>query len=442
MLRKSLIISMAIMPMILAGCSAIPFSDRFGKGKAEKQAKEDAAALAEKPEVPAQKLLDAGIRNINVGDHKKAQKAFSELGKQHPFSKEAERSLVLSAFSHFSEEEYDKTVSKAERFIQLYPGSKDAPYMQYLIGESHFKQISSVLLDQEETRKGLRAYGNLVRLYPESKYVEDSKTKIIFMNDQLAGKEMQIGRYYQEKNQHLAAVNRFRGVAENFQTTRHIEESLYRLTESYLALGIVNEAQTAGALLGYNYPDSDWYKDAYILLTGNKLEPRFSPRSGLGKILPFGGKKKKNKEKNIPVASAPSASSNGPISGTIGSSEPVVQQSVSTTGGVVELESPADAAQSTATNAANTTSSAVTSAGSDAVQSATSSANSAASNATQSASATSQLPQVADQTPQVASATSGSLGIVEADSLQAQTEAAKPKKRGVSRFIPFVGKKD
>lgn len=399
MLRKPLIITLAITPMVLAGCSSIPFSDRFGKGKEEKEAKADAAALAAKPEIPAKKLLDAGVRNINTGDHKKAQKAFAELGKQHPFSKEAERSLVLSAFSHYSEGEYDKTVSTAARFIQLYPGSNDAPYMQYLIGESHFKQVSSILLDQEDTRKGLRAFSNLVRLYPESKYAEDSKTKIIFMNDQLAGKEMQVGRYYQEKSQHLAAVNRFRGVAENFQKTRHIEEALYRLTESYLALGIVNEAQTAGALLGYNYPDSVWYKDAYALLTGKKLEPRFSPRSGLSKILPFNRKKKKD---TVPVAAAPQIPDNQPVSNAIGASLPVLQEPV--TQQPITLEQAA------------TTSSPITAP----------------------ATAEADIPDLAAasvQAPQPA-------GIVEADSLQAETEVASAKKRGLSRFIPFVGKKD
>ncbi|MEP1444398.1 MAG: outer membrane protein assembly factor BamD, partial [Hyphomicrobiales bacterium] len=378
MLRKSLIVTLAITPMVLAGCSAIPFGDRFGKGKAEKEAAADAAALASKPDVAPQKLLNAGVRNINTGNHKNAQKAFAELGKQHPFSKQAERSLVLSAFSHYSEGEYDKTVSTAERYIQLYPGSNDAPYMQYLIGESHFKQVSSILLDQEDTRKGLRAYTNLVRLYPESKYAEDSKTKIIFMKDQLAGKEMQIGRFYQEKNQHLAAVNRFRGVAENFQQTRHIEESLFRLTESYLALGIVNEAQTAGALLGYNYPDSDWYKSAYSLLTGKKLEPRFSSSSRLRKILPFGGKK----DKDIPVAVAPSAPSTQPITNAVNVSSPIEQQQLSTVGTpaavTIEEDVPALAAAS--------------------------------------------LDPVA------------STGIVEADSLQASTEVASAKKRGLSRF--------
>ena len=413
MLRKSLIVTLAITPMVLAGCSSIPFSDRFGKGKAAKETRADAAALVVKPEIPAQSLLNAGVRNINIGDHKRAQKAFAELSKQHPFSKEAERSLVLSAFSHYSEGEYDKTVSTAERFIKLYPGSNDAPYMQYLIGESHFKQVSSILLDQEDTRKGLRAYSNLVRLYPESKYVEDSKTKIIFMNDQLAGKEMQVGRYYQEKNQHLAGVNRFRGVAENFQKTRHIEEALYRLTESYLALGIVNEAQTAAALLGYNYPESEWYKEAYSLLRGRKLEPTFSPGSRLRKILPFVGKKK---EKPQPVAAAPSI--------------PIVQPVSTAVNGPVALE-----------QAASNTSNPITQ------EQATSSASNAVA-----ATAEENIPDLAAASVQpgkrvllgvrTVAPVQPASGIVEADSLQAATEVASTKKRGFKRFIPFVGKKD
>ena len=390
MLRKFLILSLTVSPVVLAGCSSLPFSDRFGKGKEADRKAADAAALISKPEVPAEKLLNAGIRNINVGQNKEAQQAFAELGKQHPFSKEAERSLVLSAFSHFSEGEYDKTVSKAERFIQLYPGSNDAPYMQYLVGESHFKQVSSILLDQEETRKGLRAYTNLVRLYPESKYVEDSKTKIIFMKDQLAGKEMQVGRYYQEKKQHLAAVNRFRLVAENFQQTRHIEESLYRLTESYLALGIVNEAQTAGALLGYNYPDSSWYKDAYALLTGRRLEPKFSPRSGLGKILPFRGRKKA--KQSVPVAAA--VPETQIVSPAVGASATILDAPAApTVGGAVEIASPSSDTQILPTPA--------------------------------------QHQQAG--------------GVLEADSLQASTEIASvepAKKRGFKRFIPFVGKKN
>lgn len=303
MLRKILISFLTVASIGLVGCSSLPFADRFKND--EKKKEEATAAIANAPEIPAVSLLNAGIRNVNIRDYKKAQKAFSEIGKQHPFSKEAQRSLVLSAYAHFTEGDYDKTVAKAQRYIQLYPGSTDAAYMQYLVGESYFKRINSVLLDQDDTSKGLRAYTNLVRLYPESKYIEDAKIKIVFMNDQLAGKEMQIGRYYQERRQHLAAVNRFRTVAESYQKTRHIEESLFRLTESYLSLGIVSEAQTAAALLGYNYPDSDWYKNAYTLLTGNNLQPKVNEKSSLTRFIPFVGGDDKPKVQQVALARRP-----------------------------------------------------------------------------------------------------------------------------------------
>lgn len=282
------LIGVVAMVALLSGCSSIPFADRFSKDK-DASSSSGVAEIEDIPEVPADKILNAGVRQLNVGDSKKAQKAFTEIEKQHPFSQEAQRALVLSAFSHFEEGEYDESVSKAQRYLQLYPGNRDSAYMQYLIGESYFNQVTAVTLDQSDTEKGLNAYRDLVRLYPDSKYVEDSKIKIVFMSDQLAGKEMQIGRYYQERSQHLASVNRFRTVVENFQRTRHIEEALYRLTESYLALGIVNEAQTAAGLLGYNYPDSEWYREAFNLLTGSNLKPQVNKSSSLTRFIPFVG---------------------------------------------------------------------------------------------------------------------------------------------------------
>ncbi|MEO1066855.1 MAG: outer membrane protein assembly factor BamD [Pseudomonadota bacterium] len=315
MTRKACIAAGAAAVLLLSGCSAIPFSDRFLKdvdGGADQASSTNGSLNIENlPEVPADKLLNAGIRNVNTNNHKKAQAAFDEIAKQHPFSREAQQSLVLSAFSHFEEGQYDDTVSKARRFLQLYPGSDEAAYMQYLIGESYYNQVSAVTLDQSDTEKGLRAYRDLLRLYPESKYSEDAKSKVVFMSDQLAGKEMQIGRYYQEKRQHLAAVNRFRAVAENYQRTRHVEEALYRLTESYLSLGVVNEAQTAGALLGHNYPDSDWYRDAYNLLTGSNLKPKVSRGSRLLRFVPFTGGEDDNPEpprQAVPVAQQPAIS--------------------------------------------------------------------------------------------------------------------------------------
>lgn len=298
MLRKFLISTLLAGPVLLSGCSAIPFADRFADNE-EKTSKKDQkqlAAIAARPEVPPNILLDKGVRSINAGNNKEAQKAFNALNTQHPFSSEAQRAIVLSAYTHFTDKQYDQTIAKAQQFIQLYPGSQDAAYMHYLIGESYLKQVNAVILDQEDTRKGLQAYSDLIRLYPDSKYAADAKAKMLFMNDQLAGKEMQIGRYYQERRQHLAAINRFKTVADTYQTTRHIEEALYRLAESYLALGVVNDARSTVALMGYNYPDSEWYKDAYSLVTGEKARPGKAPSpSSLARLVPFvGGDKKKD----------------------------------------------------------------------------------------------------------------------------------------------------
>lgn len=301
MLRKLLVSTVLVSPLILAGCSVIPFADRFGdsdkrsSAKSNKLAgKEDKklAALSAKAELPPSTLLNSGIKNVNKGDAKAAQASFDQVNKLHPFSTEAQRSLVLSAYTHFASKQYEQTITKAQQFIQLYPGNKDAAYMQYLIGESYSSNVSSVVLDQGDTAKGLQAYRDLVRLYPESKYAGDAKRKMFFLADQLAGKEMQIGRYYQERRQHLAAVNRFRTVVDRHQTTRHVEEALYRLTESYLSLGLVNDAKSSTSILGHNYPDSQWYADAYGLTTGSRVASR---RQGVGSriagLVPFVGKK-------------------------------------------------------------------------------------------------------------------------------------------------------
>ena len=302
MLRKLFVSTVLISPLILAGCSVIPFADRFGdsdkrsSAKSNKIANQEAkklAALSAKAELPPSTLLNSGIKNVNKGDAKTAQEAFDQVNKLHPFSTEAQRSLVLSAYTHFASKQYEQTITKAQQFIQLYPGNKDAAYMQYLIGESYSSNVSSVVLDQGDTAKGLQAYRDLVRLYPESKYAGDAKRKMFFLADQLAGKEMQIGRYYQERSQHLAAINRFRTVVDRHQTTRHVEEALYRLSESYLSLGLVNDAKSATSILGHNYPDSKWYADAYALNTGSRVASRRQDiGSRIAGLVPFVGGKR------------------------------------------------------------------------------------------------------------------------------------------------------
>ena len=189
----------------------------------------------------------------------------------------------MQTYSQYPGGQYDDAIASANRYINLYPSSPDAPYATYLAAMSYYNQVPDISRDQERAEKALTLFVSLVEKYPNSEYVEDSKYKIQVTRDQLAGKEMSVGRFYLTRKNYTAAVNRFRDVVGKYQTTRHIEEALYRLTEAYLALGIVNEAQTAAAVLGHNYPDSQWYKDAYGLLQNGGLEPNEDNRSWISK---------------------------------------------------------------------------------------------------------------------------------------------------------------
>src|SRR2546421_5212022 len=179
----------------------------------------------------------------------------------------------MSAFAYYESGDYDDSVTAAKRYVTLHPGSSDAAYAQYLIGISYFDQIPDVTRDQTRTDRAVSALDEVVRKYPTTEYAIAAKKRIDIARDQLAGKEMQIGRYYMERHNYTGAINRFKVVVTQYQTTRHVEEALMRLTEAYMALGIVPEAQTAAAVLGHNFPDSPWYKDAYGLVRGGGLEP-------------------------------------------------------------------------------------------------------------------------------------------------------------------------
>ena len=232
---------------------------------------------------PADLLYNQGLANLDAGDRREARKKFEAVDKQHPYSELSRKSLLMLTFMSYRDGNYPDSVSTGKRYVSLYPGSKDAAYAQYLVGMSHFRQIPDVTRDQNTTAKAYTAMKVIVDRYPESEYSEDAKAKMRVAFDQIAGKEMLVGRYYQERREFLAAVNRFRKVVEQFQTTRHVEEALARLAESYLALGLVNEAQTATAVLGHNFPDSQWYKDSYELLRTGGLEPRENKNSWISK---------------------------------------------------------------------------------------------------------------------------------------------------------------
>jgi outer membrane protein assembly factor BamD len=228
---------------------------------------------------PADQLFNQGLANLNSGRATEAAKKFAAVDRQHPYSEYARRSIVLGAFANYRQGRYPEAISGAKRYVTLYPTDKDAAYAQYIIGLSYWRQIPDVTRDQADSRRTIAALQELVDRYPDSEYVDDAKTKMRFARDQIAGKEMQVGRYYLERKEYLAGINRFRLVVEQYSNTRHTEEALARLVEAYFALGLASEAQTAAAVLGTNYPDSDWYKDSYKLLQSGGLQPRENPGS-------------------------------------------------------------------------------------------------------------------------------------------------------------------
>jgi outer membrane protein assembly factor BamD len=233
---------------------------------------------------PAGTLYNEALGKLNAGKLGDATKAFDEVDRQHPYSEEARKAILMSAFASYRRGRYDDAVSSANRFLTLYPGSPDAPYAQYLVGSSYFHQIPDITRDQQATQRAMAALQEIVDRYPDSEYADDARKKLIVARDQLAGKEMQIGRYYLERREYIAAINRFKSVVTNYQDTRHVEEALERLTEANMALGLVGEAQTAAAILGHNFPDSPWYKDAYTLLQTGGLSPREDKNSWLSKL--------------------------------------------------------------------------------------------------------------------------------------------------------------
>lgn len=235
-------------------------------------------------EIPADKLYAEGLLAMESGNAKDAKEKFEELDRQHPYSNFARKSMVLTAYSHYRSGQYTECVSAAKRFIALYPGDEDVPYAYYLIGQSYYRQIPDVTRDQEAAERAMQAMNELVQRYPDSEYASDARKKVRITMDQLAGKEMQVGRYYLERREYIAAVNRFKLVVSDFQTTRHAEEALMRLAESYLAMGISHEAQTAVAVLGHNFPQSEWYKRAHSMLKSDGLAPEVNSGSWMAKL--------------------------------------------------------------------------------------------------------------------------------------------------------------
>lgn len=231
---------------------------------------DDTAAKA--PASPESLYNDARAL-IDEKNYKEAAKAFDEVDRQHPSSPWAQHAQVMSGYASFRADDYDTATRTLERFVKLYPGDESTPYAYYLIAVSYYKQISDVGRDQKATQDALQALREVVRRFPDTDYARDAKIKIDLAVDHLAGKEMQVGRYYLVREDYLAAINRFRAVVDQYQTTNHTPEALHRLVECYLRLGVREEAQKYAAVLGHNFPDSLWYRDSYKLLAGQSAKP-------------------------------------------------------------------------------------------------------------------------------------------------------------------------
>lgn len=222
-------------------------------------------------DLSAQQIFERGERQIAQGNPDEAAFTFGEIERLYPYSEFAERALIMQAFAFHRDEDYENSRASAQRYLDFYPVEDDAPYAAYLLALSYYDQIDEVGRDQGLTFQALQSLRRVIEVFPESEYARASVLKFDLAFDHLAAKEMEIGRFYLKRGNYLAASNRFRAVVEDFQTTTHTPEALHRLVESYLSLGLIEEAQTAGAILGYNYRSSEWYEASFALLTGRGL---------------------------------------------------------------------------------------------------------------------------------------------------------------------------
>lgn len=218
-------------------------------------------------ERPAETLYSSGMERMETKRFDEAITFFDEVERQHPFSRWARRSMLMSAFANYRSGEYDGAITAAQKYINLHPGSDSAPYAYYLMAICYYERIFDVGRDQGTTVQAESALQQVIRRYPESDYARDARLKLELTHDHLAGKEMSVGRYYLRDDQHLAAIGRFRNVVKKFETTSHVEEALHRLVESYVSLGLIGEAKQVGSVLGHNYPNSEWYVNSYDLLS-------------------------------------------------------------------------------------------------------------------------------------------------------------------------------
>ena len=259
--------ALGLIAVTLAGCNM------FGPPKIE-----------EETIIPPEALYQQALNDMDGQRYATAIKSLEKLSRQHPYSEYNEKAKLMEVYANYRIGRFDEAILAADRYLALYPSSKEVPYVLYLKGTSYFGQIRDTTRDQQISQNAIDTYNLLIANYPDSEYAKDAKDKMVISVDQMAGKEMSVGRYYLGNGQYAAAINRFRVVTEQYQTSTHIEEALYRLTEANLALGLTAEARTAAAVLGHNYPSSDWYKRAFELLGKQGLTPQVNEGSALAQL--------------------------------------------------------------------------------------------------------------------------------------------------------------
>ena len=243
--------------LLVACACAVPLA-----GCATGKSKSDTAYVAR----DVSSLYGAAQRSMDGADYEQAAKLFDEVERQHPYSVWARHAQVMSAFNYYLAQKYNDAISSGQRFLTIHPGSDEAPYAQYIVAMSYYEQIADITRDQTISQQAADAFNELIRRYPESRYASDARLKLDLLRDHLAGKDMEVGRFYQRSGQWLAATYRFRNVVNNYQTSSHAPEALERLVECYLTLGIPDEAWKAAAVLGRNYPGTYWYRQSLRLL--------------------------------------------------------------------------------------------------------------------------------------------------------------------------------
>jgi outer membrane protein assembly factor BamD len=291
---RRFVVASIIIAVALSGCSSA--SNLLDKWKGEPSSRTQSAAAGSGDGIPPDmvavdnaepvaSLYNKGLDQMKNEEFAAAAKSFGEVERQHPYSTWATKAVIMQAYSQYMRNSYDEAITSAQRFITLHPGHKDAAYAYYLLALSNYEQIIDVRRDQTYTTRALASLEEVSRRFPGTAYAQDADAKAVLARDHLAGKEMEVGRYYVKKGSYLAGINRFKRVITDYQTTSHTPEALYRLTESYLALGVQSEAQTAAAVLGHNYPNSEWYQDAYALLQNDGLLPAENKKSWISRAV-------------------------------------------------------------------------------------------------------------------------------------------------------------